>query len=146
MDHFGIVLFRIRNELTALGRVASFEACCQWPLLSVQITRLGTHYLTLKFTVQEYIYPPVSKVHAGSFCVSTKTLTWTTGSLMCVCDHSYACVYTQGWAHRQRVSTTFLTRKNTKMSCAPDGVRTLGHKIHWTLRLTLYQLSHHRVS
>ena len=28
--------------------------------------------------------------------------------------------------HRQRVSTTILTRKNTSFSCAPDGVRTIG--------------------
>ena len=41
-----------------------------------------------------------------------RTLTWTTGSLTCVLDYSYACVYTRGgWAHRQRVSTTLLTRK-----------------------------------
>ena len=32
---------------------------------------------------------------------------------MCVRDHSYACVYTRGqdWANRQRITTTFLTRK-----------------------------------
>ena len=37
-----IALFFIRNELTAFGRVVSFEACCQWALLSVSITRLVT--------------------------------------------------------------------------------------------------------
>ena len=38
------------------------------------------------------------KAHAGSFRVSTihRTLTWTSGSLTCVPDHSYACVYTRG--------------------------------------------------
>ena len=37
-------------------------------------------------------------MHAGSFSVSVihQTLAWTTGCLMCVCDHSYACVYTKG--------------------------------------------------
>ena len=56
-------------------------------------------------------------MHAQSFCVSvihqTLTITWTTGSLTCVRDHSYyACVYTQElgtltlW---RRVSTIFLT-------------------------------------
>ena len=46
-------------------------------------------------------YPTLGncKVHAGCFCASIihRTLTWTTGSLMCIhyiCDHSYACVYT----------------------------------------------------
>ena len=65
------------------------------------------------------------EVHAGSFRVSIirRTLTRTTGSLTCVRDPSYACVYTRG-----RVSATFLTRKNSHFSCAPDadGVRTSG--------------------
>ena len=36
------------------------------------------------------------KVHAGSFRVSVihRSLTWSTAALTCVCDHSYACVYT----------------------------------------------------
>ena len=42
MDTFYIALFFIRKELIALGRVVSFEARCQWALLSVQITRLVT--------------------------------------------------------------------------------------------------------
>ena len=43
---------------------------------------------------QEQHYP-VLQVHSGSFCVSViqQILTWTTGSLTCVCDHSYACIY-----------------------------------------------------
>ena len=52
------------------------------------------------FTVQKCIYPPVSKVHAGSFHVfvthRTLTVTWTTGSLRCVRDYCYSCVYTRG--------------------------------------------------
>ena len=45
-------------------------------------------------------------------------------------------VYTHGgWAHRRWVSTTFLTRKNSKFSCAPDGIRTFGSPVqrfnHW---------------
>ena len=42
MDNLWTVLFFIRNELTVLGRVVSIEACCQWVLVSVQITRLVT--------------------------------------------------------------------------------------------------------
>ena len=64
----------------------------QWALLNV-----GIITLLFTFTVQiKYIYPAVSKVHAGSFCVSViqQTLTWTTGSFKCIRDHSYACVYT----------------------------------------------------
>ena len=54
--------------------------------------------LPFKFSVQKYIYPSVSKVHAGSFRVSVIhwTLTRTTGSSTCVRDYSYACVFTRG--------------------------------------------------
>ena len=53
--------------------------------------------LLFKFTLQKLIYRCVSGVHAGSFRVSVirRTLTWTTGSLTCVRDHSHACVYTR---------------------------------------------------
>ena len=53
-------------------------------ILNVQIIAL-----LFPLTVHKYVYPPVSKVHAGSFRVSVihRTLTWTTGSLTCVCDH-----------------------------------------------------------
>ena len=45
--------------------------------------------------------PNLLKCIAGSFHVSIihHALTWTTGSLTCVGDHSYACVYTQGVGH-----------------------------------------------
>ena len=55
---------------------------------------------------------PVPQVHAGSFRFSIIhwIVTWTTGLLTCIRDHSYAYMYTHvGWAHRQWVSTTFLT-------------------------------------
>ena len=37
-------------------------------------------------------------VHAGSFRVSVihRALIWTTGSLTCIHDHSYACICTRG--------------------------------------------------
>ena len=70
-------------------------------------------------------------VHAGSVRVSVihRTQTWTAGSLLCV------------RFHRQRVSTTFLTRKNSHnyMSCVPGGIRT---SVLWISSPTLYQLSH----
>ena len=49
--------------------------------------------------MEKYIYPLVSKVHAGFFRVSVihRTMTWTTVYLTRVRDHSYACVYTRGW-------------------------------------------------
>ena len=54
------------------------------------------------------------------FCVSVihQTLTWTTSS--------FTCIHSWGEAH-QRVSTTFLTQKNSHFSCAPDGIWTSGH-------------------
>ena len=47
-----------------------------------------------------YVHSPyISKVNAGSVRVSVihRTLTWTTGSLPCLRDHSYACVYKRGF-------------------------------------------------
>ena len=99
------------SMLCALGRVVSFAACCQSCYLACK--SLDTTLL-FKITVQKlvYMYPSVSKVHAGSFrfSVSHRTLTWTTGSLTCVRGHSYACAFYPyahgGWPHRQRISTT----------------------------------------
>ena len=63
---------------------------------------------------QEQRYPAL-QVYPGSVRVSAihGTLTWTTWSLTCVRDHSYACLCIRmvGWAHRQRVSATLWTRK-----------------------------------
>ena len=65
------------------------------------------------------MYPPVSKMHAGSVCVSVihRSWTWTTGSLTCARDYSCACVYTRGFGHTdsERASTTFVTRKKSQM-------------------------------
>ena len=84
------------------------------------------------------------KVHAGSFCVIIVhwTLTWTTGSLACVRDHSYAYVYTLGLhGHTDSKSAQhfWLWKNSLSFSCAPDGVRTSSL---WTSSPTLYQLSH----
>ena len=69
-----------------------------WSLLTMGAAHCANHYQLFIFTVQKYIYPYVSKVHAGSFRVAVihRNLTWTTGSLTCVSDHSYACVCTWG--------------------------------------------------
>ena len=51
----------------------------------------------------------VLQVHAGSFPVSVihRTLTWTTGSVSCVRDHSYVCVNTRGLGHTDGESAHF---------------------------------------
>ena len=63
-------------------------------LLNVQI-------ITLQATINLHLlYRSTFILHTGSFDVSVihQTLTWTVGSLMCVHDHSYACVTTYtGW-------------------------------------------------
>ena len=89
----GAFISILPNRLKAQQGWKLFEACCQWALLNVQIMTL-----LFTFTVQKYMHPPVTKVHAGSLHVSVihQTLTWTTGSLMCVHGLSYACVYTWG--------------------------------------------------
>ena len=52
-------------------------------------------------------------------------------------------IHTGEGAHRQLVSTIFeLGKILINVYCAPDGIRTSGHGIHWISRLMLYQLSH----
>ena len=71
------------------------------------------------------------------FCVSVihQTLTWTTSS--------FTCIHSWGEAH-QRVSTTFLTQKNSHIFLVlRTGFEPLVMEIHWISRPTLYQLSHH---
>ena len=97
------------------------------------------------YTVQKYIYSSVSKVHAGSFRVSVnhRTPTWTTGSLACVCDHSYACVYTQGLGTPTASQHNILDlEKLTNFSCAPDAICTRVTVCHRILRPMHYQLNH----
>ena len=62
------------------------------------------------------------------FCVTVihQTLTWTTGSLMCVREHSYACVYTWGLGTSTTSQHNILTWKHSNFSCAPGKVRTCG--------------------
>ena len=68
----------------------------------------------------------ISKMHAGSLCVFL--------------IHQNTDMDYGGWAHQQRVSTTFFTRKNSQiLYCAPDRIRPF---ILWILSPTLYQLSH----
>ena len=58
-----------------------------------------------------------------------RTLTWTTGSLTCVRDHCYTCVYTHGgFGHTDSESAQHFDsgKTLTRFSCAPDGVRTSG--------------------
>ena len=84
---------------------------------------------------------PSSTMHAGSFYVSVihQILTWTTGSLMCIRDHSFACVYTRGLGTPTVSQHMFVSEKLAHFSCAPDGVQTSGL---WILSPTLYRLSH----
>ena len=81
-------------------------------------------------------------VHAGSFRVSAsyRSLTWTTGSLMCVRDHSCACEYTRGLGTPTASQfTVFHWEKLTHFSFAPVGIRTF---VLWISSPTLYQLNH----
>ena len=52
------------------------------------------------------------KAGATQSCKCMLGLTWTTGSLVCIRDHSYACVYTQpGVGHTDNESAHFWLRK-----------------------------------
>ena len=54
-----------------------------------------------------------------NFDMDYMTFNVRTRSFFCVRIHTG-----DGHAHRQRVSTIFLTRKNSDVSCAPNGIRT----------------------
>ena len=87
----------------------------------------------------------IIKVHAGSFrvCIIHQTLTWTTGSLTCVRDHSYACIFTQvlGTPTASQHNIFDLEKLSQCVYCAPDagGIRTSGL---WISSPMLYQLNH----
>ena len=91
--------------------------------IHIPFGKFGQPYLWVRLQQpQEQCYP-VLQVHAGTVHVSVihQTLTWPTGSLAYVCDHSYAWVYTQGLgelkvtcsADSLSVYPTFSTRKNS---------------------------------
>ena len=76
---------------------------------------------------QEQHYPAL-QVHAGSVHVSIihQTLTWTAGSLSCICGHFYACIYT-GVGHTnsesaqhvdpEKLSPIFLMQRDWTEGC-----------------------------
>ena len=74
--------------------------------------------------------------------VTHQTLTWATGSLTCVHDHSYACAYTQGLGTPITSQHNILTQKNCHkfFLCSGRGSNL------WSLDLEsmLYTLSHPR--
>ena len=98
-DNFDILKVQVNGPLSKSGRplLKTFTYLhFIEPLREVSWVRLQQS--------QEQRYP-VLRVHARSFRVSVKhrSLTWTTESLMFVCYHSYACVYTLG-LHTDRES------------------------------------------
>ena len=84
---------------------------------------------------QQQCYP-VLRGHAVSFRVSVihRTLEFTTGSLTCVRDHSYACVYIQGVGRTDSESAQHFWLGKTHMFCLCSGRGSnSGHGIHWIL-------------
>ena len=55
---------------------------------------------------------------------------------LCVHVHS-------GVGYTDESAQHFDSEKLTNVSCAPGGIRTSGHGVHWISRPTLYRLSHH---
>ena len=106
--------------------------------------KLGSPYLGKTTAVARTVLPsPTSACWVFTFSEIHRTLTWTTGSLTCVRDHSYACVYTRG------LGTPTASQHNSFVSgeqlshfyCAPDAgwIRISGR---WLSSPTLYPLSH----
>ena len=92
--------------------------------------RITCSFLWLHNTINSK-YPVRLYVCWVFFCVSviyqTLSLTWTTGSVTCVCDHSYACIILIVNTHgTPTVSQHYIfTRKNSlSFSCAPGQIWT----------------------
>ena len=118
-------------------RAEWFEACCQSALLNVHIITL-----LFPFTVQKYIYPPVSKVHAGSSsCFRNPPNSDMDYMVFIVRTWSFLCVRIHmGVEHTDCELAQHVWLGKTHMfSCSPEGIRT---SVLWILSLTLYQLSH----
>ena len=107
------------------------------------------HFPQGKPAVTESRYPTqiYYKVHAGSFRVSIihRTLTWTTGSVTCVRDHSYACLNTRGLgtptASQRSIFDSEKLSHNFFLCSFLTGFEPRGL---WISSPTLYQLSHPR--
>ena len=107
--------------------------------------KFGSPYLGMATTAARAALPsPTSARWVFSWFRNPPTLTWTTGSLTSVRDHSYACVYTWGL----RTPTTSQhdicdsEKTLTNCSCAPDGAGGIRTSGLWIFSPTLYQLSH----
>ena len=77
-------------------------------------------------------YPGIFSYPVSSVSVIHRTLTWTTGSLTCLCDHWY---YVRIYIHTgtgvghtadNESAQDFDSEKLAHFSCAPDGTRTSG--------------------
>ena len=104
------------SQFVQLAVLSPWDWFFFWSLLPMDATlcakSLDTTIL-FTFAVQKYIYPSVSKVHAGSFCVSVIHQTDMDYRIFSVLMWSFLCVriHTGGLGtHWQRV-TTFLTKK-----------------------------------
>ena len=120
----------------------SFEACCKWVLFNVQIITL-----LFSFTVQMYIYPLVSKVHAGSFCVSVNPSSCDMDyRIFNVRTWSFLCVRidTRVWHTNRELAQHFWLRK-TRVFCDPDGIQTAVLWI-WVWRCTNWATHHPNVN
>ena len=94
------------------------QSAANWrnPHTHVDRTHSLTHLHRHSYNHVVRSYPVFFSSCVQCFRVSVihRSLARTTGSLTCVRDHSIACVYTRGLLG-QRVSTTFLTRKNSPL-------------------------------
>ena len=124
-----------------------FKTCCRAEicLKTVQVITL-----LLTFIVQSYIYRSVSKKSACWVfsCFRKSTELWhrlqdISRAYVIILMRANIYMHTGGWAqHRQRVSTTFLTRQIHRCFLCSWRDSNSGHWCHKHLSSTLYQLSH----
>ena len=119
---------RIRGDVLCLYNAVAVEHAFWTHLCCINYVTFEYQYMfffsPIVATINRMIILPLL-VRAGSFHVSEihRTLRWTARSLICVRDHSYACVYTLGLgtltASRHHI---FDSEKLASFSCAPDRV------------------------
>ena len=110
------------GQADLVGAAFSFSFFLYWFFLYSLLFHMGISHMgnSGRFpqwkpaaTESRYPTPTNCKVHAGSSRVSIiyRPLTWTTGSLTCVRDHSCACVYTRVYVTKRPIQTGLPRRR-----------------------------------
>ena len=117
------IIYLIQNEIQAQGRTTLYSVT----VILTEKSEITNVWLLIGWTERRKCSPPNSDMDYRVFNMRT---------FLCVHIHT-------GVGQTDESAQHWLGKTLTSFSCAPDGTRTSGNGIHWILRPTLYQLSHH---